>query len=85
MKILYYVPHIDDDSVGRVIRIGEYDLTTEKDCYDEDNCLPPAKEYAIEEMIPHEGYVSSPLYINDIGLLRLAEEIPFDGAELCKR
>lgn len=62
-----------------MVRVREHDLKTEKDCDDEGFCLPPAKDYEVEEIIIHEGYKGHPAFVNDIGLLRLAEEIPFSG------
>lgn len=61
------------------VRLGEWDISEEVDC-DDGYCAPPVQDIAIEEVIPHPGYVSlisgkNQDLRNDIGLLRLADPI----------
>lgn len=62
------------------VRLGEYDLRTNPDCKvtndntGEEECNLPIQDVEIEQLIPHEQY-NTPLYSNDIGLVRLAREI----------
>ncbi|GAB0088228.1 CLIP domain-containing serine protease [Sergentomyia squamirostris] len=52
-------------------RLGEWDLTTENDC-EEDDCAPPTQNIPIHEVIPHQAYKSSSRnQLHDIALVRL--------------
>ncbi|XP_055679536.1 serine protease easter-like [Lutzomyia longipalpis] len=52
-------------------RLGEFDLSTDQDC-DEDDCAPPPQDIPVEDVIVHSGYESaSRNQLNDIALIRL--------------
>lgn len=57
-----------------IVRLGEYDLTTNEDCREGKGCLPPIKDYKIEEAIAHPEYFK-PQLRNDIALLRLDKDV----------
>lgn len=59
------------------IRLGEWDLSTDLDCYEND-CSDPHKNFAIEKVIVHDEYDSgSNSKPNDIALVKLAEHVTF--------
>lgn len=59
------------------VRLGEYDLSQERDCQ-EDYCADPVIDVPVVERIPHEQYVSgSKAQENDIALLRLGRSVEF--------
>lgn len=62
-----------------IVRLGEYDLTTEKDCKVGKGCLPSVQDYKIEEATTHPSYYK-PQLRNDIALLRLKEVVKFTFA-----
>lgn len=58
------------------VRLGEWDMSKEIDCDDDDICAPQARDIPIEELIPHEGYSpSSQSEQDDIALLRLSRPV----------
>lgn len=65
--------------VDRVVRLGEYNIGTDQDCGYSVHCPVMTKEYEVEDLIQHEEYKSKPYFINDIALVRLKEEIRFNG------
>uniref|UniRef100_A0A2Y9D3Z2 Peptidase S1 domain-containing protein n=1 Tax=Anopheles quadriannulatus TaxID=34691 RepID=A0A2Y9D3Z2_ANOQN len=60
------------------VRLGEFDLSTLID-YNKrgDQHAPPPQDIAIEQTIVHEAY-NGRLKVNDIGLIRLAEEAAYN-------
>lgn len=52
------------------VRLGEYDLRTEIDCYSTRGCAPPIQDFSISHVIPHPLFNPNTIE-NDIGLLRL--------------
>lgn len=63
------------------VRLGEYDLSKDKDC--EDNvCANTVQEIDVEEEVCHLQY-NHTLQENDICLIRLAEPIQFNGKQYC--
>ncbi|KAJ6640940.1 Serine protease 7 [Pseudolycoriella hygida] len=59
------------------VRLGEYDLSTTTDCILGD-CADPVMNVGVEEVIPHPGYNDkNPNRTNDIGLVRLAEDVTY--------
>ncbi|XP_066996926.1 phenoloxidase-activating enzyme 1 isoform X2 [Anabrus simplex] len=64
------------------VRLGEYDTTTDIDCVEEltgdMTCAPPPVDVEIEQQIPHPEYSRFMTnQYNDIGLLRLAQDVRF--------
>ncbi|XP_055626541.1 melanization protease 1-like [Toxorhynchites rutilus septentrionalis] len=56
-----------------VLRLGEWNLNTDPDCDEYDNCNDPVVFANVERIILHEQYVSRR---NDIALLKLKTAIP---------
>lgn len=57
--------------------MGEYDISNTTDCIETD-CADPIKNIGIEETIVHPNYIpSSQNQLNDIGLVRLAEDVSY--------
>jgi hypothetical protein len=55
---------------SKIVRLGEYDESTDIDCIDEDNCADPFQDVNIQSFIAHPSY--DPMkFINDIGIVRL--------------
>lgn len=52
------------------VRLGEYDIATEKDCDKDNKCLDPVQDIKIEKMTKHPKY-DTRKKINDIALLKL--------------
>lgn len=70
---------IPSDWILSSVRLGEWDLNSDEDCY-LDDCVGKEvlKDVPIEEKIPHESYApASKNQIHDIALLRLAEEVKY--------
>jgi hypothetical protein len=65
-------------------RLGEFDLTTEKDCIQEPDggqldCAPPPIDYVISEIIPHPNYdPKNPSKHHDLAILRLENSVSFN-------
>lgn len=60
------------------VRLGEWNLNTDVDCY-EKACAEPAQDVPIEEIITHESYADRGSRYNDIALLRLSREVEYTG------
>ncbi|KAL5280017.1 CLIPB1 family protein [Megaselia abdita] len=59
------------------VRLGEWDMSTNPDCMEND-CSDPHKNISIEKIIVHEEYNhESSTQPNDIALIRLAEDVEF--------
>lgn len=59
------------------IRLGEYDITTDRDCY-KGFCIDPVVDIPIAEIIPHERYLPDSMnQYNDIALIRLSQSVKF--------
>ncbi|XP_044272428.1 phenoloxidase-activating factor 3-like [Tribolium madens] len=70
--------HCLDEASILGIRLGEYDIQTEKDCDSRgQNCEPPVQDLLIDKIIIHSRYNPS-TYSNDIGLIRLATPANFN-------
>lgn len=52
------------------VRLGEHDITTEKDCDTQNKCLDPVQDIEIQDRIKHPKY-DTRKKINDIALLKL--------------
>jgi secreted trypsin-like serine protease len=52
------------------VRLGEHDISTEKDCNSQNSCAPPVQDIQIELALKHKDFDNSKK-INDIALLRL--------------
>nr|CAH7731242.1 unnamed protein product [Callosobruchus chinensis] len=64
------------------VRLGEYNLSTEKDCEPNgDYCAPPTQDFYIEKIIGHPDYNSRTLD-NDIALVKLATPANFSYANV---
>lgn len=64
-------------------RLGEYDLTMEKDCIQIPNgpldCAPTPVDYLISEIIPHPQYdPKNPSKHHDLALLRLKDSVSYN-------
>lgn len=67
------------------VRLGEYDTSTEQDCY-RDKCTDAPVDVPIEKLIPHEKYVgSSRSQEHDIALIRLSRPVKYTSklSSLC--
>lgn len=60
------------------VRVGEYNLNTDPDCYAPNACAPGHQEIEINRTILHP-YYDSTTSRNDIGLIRLARPLNFSG------
>ncbi|CAH2094425.1 unnamed protein product [Euphydryas editha] len=61
------------------VRLGEWNVTSKNDC-DHDDCSPQPLNVPIEEIIAHEDYdPTDGQQQNDIALLRLAQDVTFNG------
>lgn len=65
-----------------IIRLGEWDLSTEEDCETTDTgfrfCAPePAQDFTYEEIVSHPEYNSRGKVSDDIALIRLTTPINF--------
>lgn len=59
------------------IRLGEYDISTTTDCIKSD-CADPVQNIGLEEKIPHPDFNDkNPNKTNDIGLVRLSEDVTY--------
>ncbi|KAG8212658.1 hypothetical protein J437_LFUL019417, partial [Ladona fulva] len=58
------------------VRLGEQNLEYALDCTD-DTCAPAPQNIFIEKVIPHPEFIGKPSYLNDIAIIRLAEDINF--------
>lgn len=59
------------------VRLGEYDLSTTTDCIKSD-CADPVQNVGVEEKISHPDYnEKNPNRTNDIGLVRLSQDITY--------
>ncbi|XP_071546216.1 melanization protease 1-like [Panulirus ornatus] len=66
-----------------VIRLGEWDLSTERDCevtlQGFEICAPPSQDFAYEEIIIHPDYNTRARFSDDIALIRLNSPIDLSG------
>ncbi|KAF2895592.1 hypothetical protein ILUMI_10587 [Ignelater luminosus] len=65
------------------VRLGEYDLDKEVDCFDEESidCLDKPIDVKVQEQIPHEQFdLKIGNYLHDIALLRLSEDILYSDS-----
>ncbi|XP_023941050.1 CLIP domain-containing serine protease HP8 [Bicyclus anynana] len=61
------------------VRLGEWDTSSDIDCARPDDCAPRPLDVPVEEIIAHEQYVPTDNHQqNDIALLRLAYDVPFN-------
>ncbi|XP_047526263.1 CLIP domain-containing serine protease HP8-like [Pieris napi] len=76
-KYILTAAHCVVDKKIEGVRIGEYDINTDRDCeYEPDKviCEDHIQDMFVKEKIPHENYQSLPTS-NDIALLRVDGEI----------
>lgn len=59
-----------------VVRLGEFDLSQDIDCQggEQGFCAPPAQDFQIESVLPHESYGKPASFQNDIAIIKLAGE-----------
>ncbi|KAI4467772.1 hypothetical protein MML48_2g00022016 [Holotrichia oblita] len=59
-----------------VVRLGEYNLRTQKDCNDEEYCAPPHQDFevSLSDITVHPQYNTKSLQ-NDIALIRLRKNV----------
>ncbi|KAH8271557.1 hypothetical protein KR018_006815, partial [Drosophila ironensis] len=62
-------------ALSRLVRLGEFDTTTDLDCVDS-NCNPPAEEFEVNMALRNRDYSLDNRY-HDIGLLRLAKSVEY--------
>ncbi|XP_045776968.1 CLIP domain-containing serine protease 2-like [Maniola jurtina] len=61
------------------VRLGEWNTSTTIDCASKGDCSPKPLDVPVEEVIAHEGYDPTDGHQqNDIALLRLAYNVPFN-------
>lgn len=61
------------------VRLGEYDLTKDRDCLN-GVCNPAPIDAAVEEIIVHPEYrPNNRAQHHDIALIRLKKRVPFSG------
>lgn len=58
------------------MRLGEWDLNTEKDCQFEIYCSDPVLDVPVAQIIPHETYLPKSKE-NDIALIRLSTSVKY--------
>lgn len=59
------------------VRLGEYDLSTDVDCYN-GMCIDKPVDIKVEKLIPHESYApGSKSQENDIALVRLSRPVKY--------
>lgn len=64
------------------VRLGEYDLSTEIDCYNGDCIEDKPVDIKVEKLILHENYTSGSLSnANDIALIRLSRPVTYTSNE----
>ncbi|XP_042229337.1 serine protease easter-like [Homarus americanus] len=84
---------VDASSTGgsklEVVRVGEWDRSTEPDCMinivGNTICSPPAQDFTIEEAIPHPNYNKRGQISDDIALIRLVSSIDLNGPWITSR
>jgi len=60
------------------VRLGEYDITTTTDCTGTGICADPVLNIGVEETIPHPSFNDKNANkSNDIGLVRLSEDVSY--------
>lgn len=74
------VKDLDEEKQLKRVRIGEWNLLTEKDCSQNEKsfCAPPYLDVPVTRVIPHPNYRRGKSLHNDIAVLRLAEEVEFN-------
>ncbi|XP_053683596.1 enteropeptidase-like [Sabethes cyaneus] len=61
------------------VRLGEHTLNQYYDCNDGgEDCAPPVQDYNVECITIHSGF-NSGVFTDDIALLRLTEDVHFEG------
>ncbi|XP_071546140.1 CLIP domain-containing serine protease HP8-like [Panulirus ornatus] len=69
-----------------VIRLGEWDLSTEEDCevtnQGYEDCAPPVQDLTYEEIIIHPDYNTRARYSDDIALIRLSRSVDISGRSI---
>jgi len=60
-----------------VVRVGEYDLSKDKDCFpgSPSDCAEPVQDFWEFEVIPHPDYNRPERYQNDIALVKLSRDV----------
>lgn len=64
--------------------MGEWNLETNPDCSEVDNCAPPVVDIPIEEKIIYKENSSNKNSRHDIALLRLKYQVKYSGKFLVK-
>ncbi|CAO1430949.1 unnamed protein product [Diamesa tonsa] len=59
------------------VRVGEWDLSTEKDCVDNEACAPPVQDIKVEKYKLH-GMYNDALSVNDIMMIKLEHKVTYD-------
>jgi len=60
-----------------VVRVGEYDLSKDKDCFpgSDWDCAEPVQDFTDFEVIAHPEYNKPKRYQNDIALIKLSQDV----------
>jgi len=60
-----------------VVRVGEYDLSKDRDCFDfpPDDCADEVQDFTDFEVIGHPDYNRPKRYQNDIAIIKLKQEV----------
>ncbi|XP_046751120.1 uncharacterized protein LOC124414191 [Diprion similis] len=68
------------------VRIGEHDLSTERDCDMEEGvaiaCADKYQDFLVERSYPHPGYVGKQVQAHDIALIRINGDANFQPASV---
>lgn len=69
-----------------VIRLGEWDIKTDPDCYmtrlGDEYCSLPAQNFTAEAVVTHPDYDTRVKFSDDIGLIRLNRPIDLSGGNV---
>lgn len=72
---------LDAENQVQNVRIGEWNLDTERDCSIDEKtyCAPPYLTVGVTDIIKHEKFRNTQSFHHDIALLRLAEFIEYNN------
>ncbi|XP_058790458.1 CLIP domain-containing serine protease B4-like [Phymastichus coffea] len=76
MTAAHCVTHLHINIKLSGVRVGEYDLSSERDCKNGIKCNYKHEDFKIDEVYPHPDY-SNENYHNDIAIIRLKGSIDF--------
>ncbi|EDS29228.1 proclotting enzyme [Culex quinquefasciatus] len=70
------VNSLNEDYELQSVRLGEWDLESEEDCNDIEECNDPPLSVGVEKVIPHADFSMVTTY-NDIALVKLNESVNY--------